>query len=203
MRMRTVLLMLFIGLLLAPSHFAQRPLKVLLLYDMEGVSGATNFKHTSFAHQTEYAEGRKSLTDDVNAAIAGLKSAGATEIVVVDGHGSGNNTGPDVLEAQLLAPAKMHYRDTPFDIYMESYDHSFDAIVAIGMHAGAGNRVGFLSHTYTFEDVEYQVNGVPFNESMILAAGAARLKIPLIMVSGDDQLEKEIRREMPCPICHG
>jgi D-amino peptidase len=197
MRLRTVLLLLFIGVLLAPSHFAQRPLKVLLLYDMEGVSGATDFKHTSFAHQAEYSEGRKSLTDDVNAAIAGLKSAGATEIVVVDGHGSGNNTGPDVLEEQLLAPAKMHYRDTPFDIYMDSYDHSFDAIVAIGMHAGAGNRVGFLSHTYTFEDVEYLVNGVPFNESMILAAGAARLKIPLIMVCGDDQLEKEIRREMP------
>jgi D-aminopeptidase len=27
--------------------------------------------------------------------------------------------------------------------------------------------------------------------------GAARLKIPLIMVSGDDQLEKEVRRDLP------
>jgi len=198
MRLQTLLVVLIISVLFTPSHFAQqRPLKVMLLYDMEGVSRATDFKHTSFGHPPEYAEGRKSLTDDVNAAIAGLKTAGATEIVVVDGHGSGNNTGPDVLEEQLLAPAKMHYRDVPFDIYMDSYDHSFDAIVAIGMHAAAGNRVGFLSHTYTFEDVEYQVNGVPFNESMILAAGAARLKIPVIMVSGDDQLEKEIRREMP------
>jgi D-amino peptidase len=198
MKLRTLPLMMITGLLFAPSYLAQRrTLKVMLLYDMEGISRATDFKHTSFAHPSEYAEGRKSLTDDVNAAIAGLKSAGATEIVVVDGHGSGNNTGPDVLEDQLLAPAKMQYRDAPFDIYMDSYDHSFDAIVAIGMHAGAGNRVGFLSHTYTFEDVEYQVNGMPFNESMILAAGAARLKIPLIMVSGDDQLEKEIRREMP------
>jgi D-amino peptidase len=195
---RTLLATFFISLLLATSHPAQqRTLKVLVLYDMEGVSGATDFKHTSFAHPAEYAAGRKSLTEDVNAAITGLKSAGATEIVVVDGHGSGNSTGPDVLEDQLLAPAKMHYRDTPFDIYMDSYDHSFDAIVAIGMHASAGNRVGFLSHTITFEDVEYSVNGVPFNESMILAAGASRLKIPLIMVSGDDQLEKEIRREMP------
>src|SRR5215471_15647388 len=175
----------------------RRPLKVLLLYDMEGISGATDFKHTSFAHSTEYAQGRKSLTADVNAAIGGLKAAGASEIVVVDGHGSGNSTGPDVLEDQLLAPARMLYRDSPFDIYMESYDQSFDAIVAVGMHAAAGNSAGFLSHTYTFEDVEYKVNGVPFNESMILAAGAARLRIPLIAVSGDDQLEIEIRRAMP------
>jgi D-amino peptidase len=175
----------------------QRPLKVLVLYDMEGVSGATDYRHTSYMHTPEYTEGRKSLTADVNAAAAGLKAAGATEIVVVDGHGSGNATGPDVIEEQLLAPAKMHYQDTPFDIYMDSYDQSFDAIVAVGMHAGAGNRQGFLSHTYTFEDVEYKVNGVPFNESMVLAHGAARLKIPVVAVSGDDQLEKEIRRNLP------
>src|SRR5437899_12340356 len=80
---------------------------------------------------------------------------------------------------------------------MTSYERSFDAIVAVGMHAGAGNRQGFLSHTYTFEDAEYKVNGVPFNESMILAMGAARLKIPGVAISGDDQLEKEIRRAMP------
>jgi D-amino peptidase len=190
-------LLLLVALLGAVARSQPRAIKVMVLYDMEGVSGATDFAHTTFSHPQEYGEGRKSLTADVNAAIAGLKAAGATEIVVVDGHGSGNTTGPDVIEDQLLAPAKMHYRDTPFDIYMDSYDHSFDAIVAVAMHAGAGNRVGFLSHTYTFEDVDYRVNGVPFNESMILAAGASRLKIPLIMVSGDDQLEKEVGRAMP------
>jgi D-aminopeptidase len=80
---------------------------------------------------------------------------------------------------------------------MDSYDHSIDAVVAIGMHAGAGNRTGFLAHTYNAHDVEYRVNGVPFNETMILAMGAARLKIPVIMVSGDDQLERELRRNLP------
>ncbi len=191
--------LLALGLVLSGAIVSTqpRPLKVMVLYDMEGVSGATDFTYTTFSHPQEYGEGRRSLTADVNAAIAGLEAAGATEIVVVDGHGSGNTTGPDVFEDQLLPPAKMHYRDTPFDIYMDSYDHSFDAIVAVAMHAGAGNRVGFLSHTYTFEDVDYRVNGVPFNESMILAAGASRLKIPLIMVSGDDQLEREVGRAMP------
>ncbi len=192
-----LILLCALALLVSSAAAQRRPLKVMVLYDMEGVSGATNERHTNYAHPAEYAEGRKSLTADVNAAIAGLKAAGATEIVVVDGHGSGNTTGPDVLEDQLLPPAKVHYQDTPFDIYMDSYDASFDAIVAVAMHAGAGNRVGFLSHTDSAEDVEYTVNGVPFNESMILATGAARLKIPLIMVSGDDQLEKEIHRNMP------
>ena len=176
---------------------AQKPLRVMILFDMEGVSGATEFRHTSYVHPDAYAQGRQSLTADVNAAVAGVKAAGATEIVIVDGHGSGNSTGPDVLEDQLLAPAKVQYRDKPFDIYMDSYDPSFDAIVAVGMHAGADNRQGFLSHTYTFEDVEYRVNGVPFNETMILAMGAARMKVPVIAASGDDELEKELRRTMP------
>ncbi len=182
----------------APAADSQeRTLKVLLLCDMEGITGADDYKKTEYSHPEEYAEGRRSLTADVNAAIAGLKAAGATEIVIVDGHGSGNATAPDVLENEVMPPATVHYRDTPFDVYMDSYDHSFDAIVAIGMHAGAGNRSGFLAHTYSVEDVEYRVNGVPFNETMLLAMGAARLKIPVIMVSGDDQLEKEIGRNMP------
>jgi D-amino peptidase len=174
-----------------------RQIKVLVLYDMEGVSGATEYAHTTYAHPEQYAAGRNALTADVNAAIAGLKAGGATEIVVVDGHGSGNTQEPDVFEGRLLPPARMISRERTFDIYMDSYDQSFDAVVAIAMHAGAGNRVGFLSHTYTFEDSEYKVNGVPVNETMILAMGAARLKIPLIMVSGDDQLEKEVRRNLP------
>ena len=185
------------GTALLAAQAPGRPLKVMVLYDMEGVSGVHEFRMVSARHAEQYAEGRKSLTADVNAAVAGLKAAGVNDILVVDGHGSGNGDAPDLLEEQLLAPARLISRDAPFDIYMDSYDHSVDAIVAIGMHAGAGNRVGFLSHTYTLEDIEYRVNGVPFNETMILAAGAGRLRIPVIAVSGDDQLERELRRMMP------
>ncbi len=198
--MRSRVVSLVTVLMVWPAAAQQRPPKVLVLYDMEGVTGATSVKHTSFG-TPEYEEARKSLTADVNAAIAGLKAAGATEVVVVDGHGSGNTTGPDVFEDQLLAPARMISRQAPFDIYMDSYDHSIDAVVAVAMHAGAGNQSGFLSHTYTLEDIDYRVNGVPFNESMILAAGAARLKIPLITVSGDNQLEREVRRNLPWVRC--
>jgi D-amino peptidase len=195
---RSIVLILAGVLILLSSGSAQtKPIKVLLLYDMEGVSGASSERHTHFGSEPEYTEGRKSLTADVNAAIAGLKAAGATEIVVVDGHGSGNAEGPDVYEAELLPPAKMISRDRPFDIYMDSYDQSIDAIVAIGMHCGAGHPDGFISHTYTVEDVRYRVNGVPFDETMILAMGAARFGIPVIMASGDDQLEKELKRFLP------
>ncbi|OGD22156.1 MAG: hypothetical protein A2W03_09700 [Candidatus Aminicenantes bacterium RBG_16_63_16] len=193
---------LLAGLWLAAAALAQpRPLKVLVLYDMEGVTGATSYKHVQAMYKSEYEAGRQSLTADVNAAIAGLKAAGVQDIVIVDGHGSGNSGGPDVFEDQLFPPARMISRDRRFDIYMDSYDHSFDAIVAVAMHAGAGNTAGYSSHTYTYEDIQYKVNGVPFNESMILAMGAARFKIPLIMVSGDDQFEREVRHSLPWVKC--
>lgn len=171
--------------------------KVLVLYDMEGTSGIVDPKQTGFPNTEAYTKGRESLTADVNAAITGLKAAGVTDILVVDGHGSGNTAEPDVFEERLLAPARMISRDAPFDIYMDSYDQSVDAVVAVAMHAGAGNRVGFISHTYTSVDIEYKVNGVPFNETMILAMGAARYRIPVVAVSGDDQLEREVRRFLP------
>lgn len=175
---------------------AQRPRRVLLLYDMEGISEATSGAHVRNG-TPEYAQARVSLTADVNAAIAGLKAGGVTEIGVVDGHGSGNATEPDVLEDKLLPPARVISRDAPFDIYMDSYDTSFDAIVAIAMHAGAGNAAGFLSHTYSGRGLRYTVNDQPFNETMILAMGGARYKIPLVAASGDDELEKELQRHLP------
>ncbi len=197
MSVRVVALAALAACAAVPLSAAQpRPLRVLLLYDMEGVTGAVSVRHTSFG-MPEYAEARKSLTADVSAAIAGLKAAGASDILVVDGHASGNTSSPDVFENQLEPPARLISREAPFDIYLDSYDHSIDAIVAIAMHAGAGNRIGFISHTYTIEDLDYRVNGVPFNETMILAYGAARLKIPVIMTSGDDQLEQELRRNLP------
>ena len=197
MNKKLVLALAVVFVLLSSGWSQQKALKVLVLYDMEGVSGASSVRHTDFGADPEYSEARKSLTADVNAAIAGLKAAGATEIIVCDGHGSGNSAEPDVFETELLAPAKMIARDRSFDIYMDSYDQSFDAIVAVAMHAGAGNPDGFLSHTYTIEDVQYRVNGTPFNETMIMAMGAARFGIPMIMVSGDDQLDKELKRFLP------
>jgi D-amino peptidase len=197
MNKRLLLVVLSLVGLFVLTVSGQKRLKVVVLYDMEGVSGLTKAEETDFDSKADYEAARASLTADVNAAIAGLKAGGATEIIVVDGHGSGNSEGPDVFESQLLAPAKMISRDRPFDIYMDSYDQSVDAIVAVAMHAGAGNMAGHLSHTYSYADIQYKVNGTPFNESMILAMGAARYGIPLIMVSGADELEQEVCRYLP------
>jgi D-aminopeptidase len=62
----------------------QKPIKVMVLFDMEGGTGVTGYEHADFAHAQEYATGRESLTADVNAAVAGLTAGGATDIMAND-----------------------------------------------------------------------------------------------------------------------
>jgi len=167
--------------------------KVLLYYDMEGLSGINHWKMTSFGYP-EYEQGRKFLTSDVNAAIAGLIDGGAKQIVVTDAHGSGNPE-PDILLDQMDKRAVFEFRDSAFAPYTDMPNSSYQAIVCIGMHAKA-NSNGFLAHTYTIEPA-FNVNGMDFTETTIIAVSAARFGVPVIMVSGDDVLEKQIKEQFP------
>lgn len=172
---------------------AAQPLRVLLIYDMEGLNGATA-PGDVIATSTTYPAARESLTAEVNAAIRGLLNAGAGEVVVTDGHGSGNAE-PDYLLDQLPAGARFDLRDGPYDPYIEAPRSGFAALVAIGMHSGAGRR-GFLSHTYNGH-TKWVMGRHDMNESMIVAASAARFNIPLILVTGDDVLLEEVQQFTP------
>lgn len=175
-----------------PAAIARR-VKVLILYDLEGVTSVTSARDVQFGAPS-YRPTQESLTEDVNAAIRGLLKAGATEIVITDGHGSGNPD-PDYLVDRLPDGARLDTRDEPYDAYIDSIDKSFAAVVAIGMHSGAGTD-GFLSHTY-FGHTKWTMGGLAVNESMLLAASAARFDVPLVMVTGDQVLHEEVATFSP------
>ena len=70
--------------------YGQRPLKVYISADMEGVAGVVTGDQlgpTGF----EYDRFRGFMTAEVLAAIQGARDAGATTIVVSDSHGNGEN----------------------------------------------------------------------------------------------------------------
>jgi D-amino peptidase len=171
----------------------RRGLKVLLLYDMEGVSGAVKPADVNFGTPS-YPATRESLSEDVNAAIRGLIKGGATEVVITDGHGSGNSD-PDYLLDTLPKGARFDLRDVPYDPYVETLDKSFDAMVAVAMHGRAGGRA-FLAHTYNGH-TKWVMAGHDMNESMLVAASAARFDTPLVLVTGDDVLRDEIKAFSP------
>jgi D-amino peptidase len=169
--------------------------KILISYDMEGVSGALTPDYVLFDKQAQYAIGRKALTDDVNAAIRGLVKGGAGSIWVQDAHGSGNRYEPDLLVSQMDPHASFDFRSYQYDPYSTGVDGSVDAILCIAAHARA-NTPGFMAHTVTF-DVDFRVNGVEFTETHLIAASAARWGIPVIMASGDDVLGDQLKTDFP------
>ena len=191
----TALTLAILGMtgLVASRPAGQASVKVLLLYDMEGVTGATKPQDVSSGSDS-YPATRESLTADVNAAIAGLLKAGATEVVITDGHGSGSNE-PDYILEKLPKGARFDLRDVPYDPYIETMDKSFAAMVAIAMHGRAGGKA-FLAHTYNGH-TKWVMGGHDMNESMLVAASAARFDIPLILVTGDDVPQKEIAAFSP------
>jgi D-amino peptidase len=168
--------------------------RVLIYVDMDGSSGVAHPQQVLYPNP-EYFASRRFITADLNATIRGLKAGGAGEIVVTDAHGSGNAEGPDVLLEKMDKRATFLFRDEEYDPYIEALDSTYQAIVCIGMHARAGSA-GFMAHTVTLEPV-YTVNGARITESALVAISAARFRIPVIMVAGDDVLRDQIREELP------
>src|SRR5512146_1717037 len=100
---------------LSMTALAANPPRVLIIYDMEGVSGVSEPDMVRFDRPEKYALGRKSLTADVNAAIRGLKAGGAGVVLIQDGHGSGNMTGPDLLLDEMDKRATFDFHTIDFD----------------------------------------------------------------------------------------
>jgi|SRR5579872_101532 len=162
---------------------AQQPsLKVLISADMEGVAGVTNWKIDSQPGSRDYAQMRRIMTAEVNAAIAASFDAGATEVTVADSHGDYANLDPEALD-----PRSRLIRGWPRPLgMMEGLTADTAAVVFIGYHAPEGTPNAILAHTFT-GSMDLRLNGKPISESGFNAAVAAELHVTVVFLSGDDQ----------------
>ena len=186
--MRTLGL-LFLALCLLPHQAVrgQEGLKVYISVDMEGVVGVVTGDHlgpTGF----EYQKAREWLTAEVNTAIRAAKEAGATEIVVSDSHGNGENILLDLLPSDVLL-----VRSWPRPLMMmQGIDETFDAVLFIGDHASTTNPTGVRAHTMSSGTLTgVKLNGVAVPEAVINAAIAGHFGVPVVMISGDDAIIEE------------
>ncbi len=173
-----------------PASDSDGVIQVLVLYDMEGLSGQKDVKTTDYSPTEEYKKGRELLTGDVNAVIEGLFAGGADVVHVVDGHGSGNPE-PDILIEQMDSRAEMINRDASFDSYIDLAEEGvYDALAVVGMHSKTGGG-GFLAHTYTL-GMDWILNGRSINETEIVIYSYGRVGIPVIFASGDNKLKEQL-----------
>ncbi len=156
-------------------------MKILIAADMEGISGVVHWDHTDSKH-SEYQRFRKLMTADVNAAIQGVCEAGAEEVLVADGHGSGRN----ILVEELDPRARLH-SGTPSPLAMtQGLDASVDAALFIGYHARMGSMNAILDHTWSSR----YIAGLWLNEQAVGEIGlngalCGHFGVPVIMISGD------------------
>ena len=169
---------------------AQRPLKIYISVDMEGIAGVVTSDQlgpTGF----EYDRAREFMTGEALAAIAGAKEAGATEIVVSDSHGNGESLlidrFPDDVRIVRSWPRPL--------MMMEGIDSTFAAAIFIGYHASTNSPAGVRAHTISSANLaSVSLNGVAVPEAGINAAIAGRFGVPVVFISGDDVAVEETRK---------
>jgi D-amino peptidase len=174
----------------APCHAQGGQVKKMKIYisaDMEGVVGVVTQEQlgpTGF----EYQRAREFMTEEVKAAIEAAVEAGATEIMVSDSHGNGQNLLIEKLPRNITL-----VRAFPRPLtMMQGIDETFDGVIFLGYHASTTNPQGVRAHTMssaTLADV--RLNGVSMPEAGLNAAIAGHFNVPVIMISGDDAIVKE------------
>lgn len=180
-----------IGLaILCPGAEAQDGLKIYISADMEGVVGVVTSDQLG-PGGFEYQTFRRIMTNEVNAAIEAAREMGATEILVSDSHGNGEN----LLIEELPSDIQL-IRSWPRPLMMmEGIDDSFDAAIFIGYHASTSNTRGVRAHTISSANLTaVRLNGVDMMEASINAAIAGDFGVPVVMISGDDAVVEEARR---------
>lgn len=172
----------------AQQREAQK-LKVFISADMEGITGVVAAEQTTPGNP-EYVAAKKWMAEDVNAAVEGALRAGATEVVVNDSHGSQRNIDPGDIHPKAVLISGY---PKPLSM-MQGIDETYNAVLFIGYHAGAGTTDAVLDHTISSSVVQsVKVNGMELPELGLNAAIAGAYNVPVVFISGDVAVCKQAK----------
>ncbi|MCX6222672.1 MAG: M55 family metallopeptidase [Bacteroidia bacterium] len=167
------------SLFLIYSSPASAQLKIYVLTDLEGVSGVYKFAQTREKDTPLNIQACEYFMGDLAAVVRGLRDGGATEIVVLDGHGS------QAVIPHLMEPGAKYITGKP-RARTFGLDESFAGEVQFGAHAMMGTPDGVLNHTQSSRsENRYWYNGVESGELAQAAITAGYFGVPTILVTGD------------------
>jgi len=179
-----VLLVLVMGLVIANPVNAQK--KIYILTDLEGISGVFKFGQTREKDSPQNIQACGYFMDDLSAVIRGLRDGGATEILVLDGHGN-QCVIPHMMEEGIKYITGIPRPGPTFGL-----DDSFAGMVQLGAHAMMGTPDGVLAHTRSSRsENRYWYNGVECGELVQIALIAGYYDVPTILVTGDEATCRE------------
>jgi len=181
----------FLILILISSRPAIAQIKIYVNTDLEGISGVFKFDQTREKDTPLNIQACEYFMDDLAAVVRGLKDGGATEIVVLDGHGS------QAVIPHMMEPGAKYItgKPRPGAGNLSALDSSFAGMVMIGFHAMMGTPDGVLNHTQSSKtENRYWYNGLESGELAQNALIAGYYGVPVIMVSGDEATTREARK---------
>lgn len=167
-------------------------MRVYISADGEGITGLVSSAEM-YPGEPEYEFGRRMMTEDVNAAVAGAFDGGASEVLVNDAHWSMRNILPD-----LLDPRAELIRGFDKQLCMVEQVEGADCAFFVGYHARVGDSDSIGNETLLGKELfAIRMNGEPVGETEINTALAGHFGVPVVMASGDDVFEREIRKSLP------
>lgn len=181
-------LLTFLTLILFVISYAQKKPKILISVDMEGIAGVVTEQQLG-PSGFEYNRFREFTTNEALAAIKGARAAGAGEIIVADAHGNGQN----LLIEKFPEDVKI-IRSWPRRFGMiAGIDDSIDGVILIGYHSATSNKEGVRAHTFSSAKLtDVKLNGESISEGIWAAQLAGSFNVPIILVTGDDIVTKEM-----------
>jgi len=169
--------------------------KIYVMTDLEGVAGVYQWENREDQSQENLerrCRQRRWLADEVNAAVEGFFSAGATEVIVNDGHGAGYTIDMDRLDPRVTV---INGRERPS--WLPYLDETCDAAAFVGAHAKASTSGACLCHTMDTTIKDWTFNDISLGEMGIQAAIAGHYGVPFIFASGDAYACLEIKKLIP------
>ena len=165
-------------------------MKIFLSADIEGTAGISDWSDTSAGgHDYEYF--RRMMSQEVRSAVLGCGPE--ADVLVRDGHGSARNLLPDLMpeNASLVRGWSGSLAG------MMSGVEDADACMMTGYHAHAYSDGNPLSHT-SEKNIHYvTINGQYCSEFMYNTYFAAYYNVPVIFVSGDENICREAKAMIP------
>ncbi len=182
----TTFLLALSGAATVPGYCQDRPLKIFISVDMEGIGGIGTSKMTTSSGK-DYALGRELMTADVNAVVSAIFQHLTAEILVNDSHGDMQN----LLHTRLDERVQYIQGNIKPLGMVQGLDESYDAAIFIGYHARAGTPDAFLAHTGSGSVKGLWINGVEVGEGGLNAYFAGAHGVPVILASGDTAFTKQ------------
>jgi D-amino peptidase len=180
----------FVLLLLAGVNTLNAQIKIYVETDLEGVSGVYNFTQTREKGSPANLKACEYFMQDLEWLVKGLRDGGATEIMILDGHGN------QAMIPEMMVPGAKYITGLPRPATGAwRIDKTYSGFVMFGFHAMNGTPDGVLCHTQSsMSENKYWYNGVESGELAQSAMVAGFYGVPPILVTGDEATCREAHK---------